>query len=259
MRRVVVTGLGAVCPIGNDVKTVWENAIKGVSGVGTVTRFDASDFGCRIAAEVKDFDVTPYMSVKEARHFDRFIHFGIAAAFQAIDYLAGRGHRKIGVLGGNWSSSQISYRRLQGCQRAFEQWGLSFDLERQTEPSRYSMADAYEAAKRLLERCPELTAIFAMSDVMAIGVIRALRDLGKRVPEDISVMGYDGISIARYSVPRLTTICQDTRQLAEQGVKVLLDSIEEEGRPVHKVVPFRMLDGESVAQCVNKVERGRSK
>lgn len=84
MRRVVVTGLGAVCPIGNDVKTVWENAIKGVSGVGTVTRFDASDFGCRIAAEVKDFDVTPYMSVKEARHFDRFIHFGIAAAFQAI-------------------------------------------------------------------------------------------------------------------------------------------------------------------------------
>ena len=182
-----------------------------------------------------------------------------AAAFQAIDYLAGRGHRKIGVLGGNWSSSQISYRRLQGCQRAFEQWGLSFDLERQTEPSRYSMADAYEAAKRLLERCPELTAIFAMSDVMAIGVIRALRDLGKRVPEDISVMGYDGISIARYSVPRLTTICQDTRQLAEQGVKVLLDSIEGEGRPVHKVVPFRMLDGESVAQCVNKVERGRSK
>lgn len=84
MRRVVVTGLGAVCSIGNDVKTVWENAIKGVSGVGTVTRFDASDFGCRIAAEVKDFDVTPYMSVKEARHFDRFIHFGIAAAFQAI-------------------------------------------------------------------------------------------------------------------------------------------------------------------------------
>lgn len=81
---MVVTGLGAVCPIGNDVKTVWENAIRGVSGVGTVTRFDASDFGCRIAAEVKDFDVTPYMSVKEARHFDRFIHFGIAAAFQAI-------------------------------------------------------------------------------------------------------------------------------------------------------------------------------
>lgn len=84
MRRVVVTGLGAVSPIGNDVKTLWDNALKGVSGVGPVTRFDASDFGCKIAAEVKDFDVSAYMPVKEARRFDRFIHFGIAAAFQAI-------------------------------------------------------------------------------------------------------------------------------------------------------------------------------
>lgn len=84
MRRVVVTGLGAVSPIGNDVKTLWDNALKGVSGVGPVTRFDVSDFGCKIAAEVKDFDVSAYMPVKEARRFDRFIHFGIAAAFQAI-------------------------------------------------------------------------------------------------------------------------------------------------------------------------------
>lgn len=84
MRRVVVTGLGAVSPIGNDVETLWENALKGTSGVGPVTRFDASDFGCKIAAEVKDFDVSSYMPLKEARRFDRFIHFGIAAAFQAI-------------------------------------------------------------------------------------------------------------------------------------------------------------------------------
>lgn len=84
MRRVVVTGLGAVSPIGNDVETLWENALKGTSGVGPVTRFDASDFGCKIAAEVKDFDISSYMPLKEARRFDRFIHFGIAAAFQAI-------------------------------------------------------------------------------------------------------------------------------------------------------------------------------
>ncbi|MBM6928655.1 beta-ketoacyl-ACP synthase II [Parasutterella secunda] len=84
MRRVVVTGLGGVCPIGNDIETIWKNALAGKSGVGAVTRFDATEFGCRIAAEVKDFDVTPYMPAKEARRFDRFIHFGIAAAFQAI-------------------------------------------------------------------------------------------------------------------------------------------------------------------------------
>lgn len=170
------------------------------------------------------------------------------AAFQAISYLIGKGHTQIGVLGGNWSSSQISYQRLQGCKRAFEHWGLPFEPQRQTEPSRYSMADAYAATRRLLERCPELTAIFAMSDVIAVGVIRALGDLGKRVPQDISVVGYDGISMGRYTIPRLTTIAQDTKRLAEQGVELLLEQLLHGGQSVHQMVPFRLLDGESVAQ-----------
>ena len=169
-----------------------------------------------------------------------------AGAAQAIDYLIGQGHRSIGILGGNWSCSQISYRRIQGCREAFDRWGLPFDGDLQCEPSRYSMADAYAAARRLLERCPNLTAIFAMSDVMAIGAIRALRDLGKRVPEDISVVGYDGISMASYSVPRLTTVRQDTQHLAEQGVEVLLRSMEGRSTATHGVVPFQLVVGESV-------------
>lgn len=179
------------------------------------------------------------------------------AAYKVIDYLAQKGHRSIGVLGGNWfSESQISYRRLQGCKRAFERRGLPFDPERQAEPSRYSMAEAYAATQRLLGRCPELTAIFAMSDVMAVGVIRALRDLGKRVPEDISVVGYDGISMGRYTIPRLTTICQDTKSLAEQGVDLLLHNMTGTCHGVHEVVPFRLLDGESVAELAAEAERG---
>ena len=178
-----------------------------------------------------------------------------AAAGQVVEYLAGQGHRHIGVLGGSWScsQSQISCRRIQGCRAAFGRLGLPFD-EGQCEPCRYSMAEGYAAALRLLDRNPELTAIFALSDVMAIGAIRALRDLGKRVPEDISVVGYDGISIARYSIPRLTTISQDTRQLAEQGVDILLRNIERSSGPVHRVVPFRLLDGESVANLERENE-----
>lgn len=84
MRRVVVTGLGMVCPIGNDVKTSWENALAGVNGIGTITQFDASGMGCQIAGEVKDFDVTQYMPAKEARRYDRFLHFGVAAGVQAV-------------------------------------------------------------------------------------------------------------------------------------------------------------------------------
>lgn len=84
-RRVVITGLGQVSPVGNDVQTAWNNLLAGKSGIGTITRFDASDLACQIAGEVKDFDITQYVSAKEARRMDKFIHFGIAAALQAID------------------------------------------------------------------------------------------------------------------------------------------------------------------------------
>lgn len=170
------------------------------------------------------------------------------AAYQVIRYLADRGHRNIGVLGGNWACTQISYRRLKGCQRALEELGLPADMARQCEDCRYSMPEAYAAARRLLGRCPELTAIFAVSDVMAIGVIRAIQDLGKRVPEDMSVMGFDGVAIGEYLVPRLATVRQNTQHMAERGVDVLLRNIERSARPFHEVVPFQMISGESVAR-----------
>jgi len=83
-RRVVVTGLGCVSPVGNTVDTTWANLLAGQSGVGLITKFDASTFSCKIAAEVKGFDIEAYMSAKEARTMDTFIHFGIAAAEQAV-------------------------------------------------------------------------------------------------------------------------------------------------------------------------------
>jgi 3-oxoacyl-[acyl-carrier-protein] synthase II len=83
-RRVVVTGLGCVSPVGNTVDTTWANLLAGQSGVGLITKFDASTFGCKIAAEVKGFDIESYMSAKEARTMDTFIHYGIAAAAQAV-------------------------------------------------------------------------------------------------------------------------------------------------------------------------------
>lgn len=172
------------------------------------------------------------------------------AAAQVIGFLAEKGHRHIGVLGGNWACSQISYRRLLGCRERMEQLGLPFE-ETQCEPCRYSMADAYEAARRLLGRCPELTAIFAMSDVMATGAIRAIRDLGRRVPEDVSVVGYDGVPISDYLVPRLATVRQDTQLLAQRGVELLLRSIRRpDSSPVHDVVSFRLIPGESVADLI---------
>ncbi|OHC63448.1 MAG: beta-ketoacyl-[acyl-carrier-protein] synthase II [Rhodocyclales bacterium GWA2_65_20] len=83
-RRVVVTGLGIVSPVGNTVPETWENIVAGKSGIGAITRFDASAFSVRIAGEVKNFDVGGYLSPKEARRMDTFIHYGMAAGIQAF-------------------------------------------------------------------------------------------------------------------------------------------------------------------------------
>lgn len=170
------------------------------------------------------------------------------AAENVIDLLADLGHRRIGVLGGNLTCTQISYKRLMGCKKAFERRQLPFDIESQCELCRYSMPDAYAAVQRLLLRRPDLTAIFALGDVMALGAIRAFEDMGKRVPKDISVIGYDGIITGEYYIPRLTTIKQDTKQLAKQGVETLLKNFMRKGPSVHKIVPYQLVSGESVAR-----------
>ena len=170
------------------------------------------------------------------------------AAEEVIQMLAGQGHRMIGVVGGNDSCSQIGYRRLVGTLNACKRLGLPFDVKLQYEPCRYALPDAHAAARKLLERCPGLTAVFAISDVIAMGVIRALRDMGRRVPEDISVVGYDGIVTGQYFLPRLSTVRQDTQRLAERGVETLLRGIFINVKPVHEVIPFQLIEGESVTR-----------
>ena len=83
-RRVVVTGLGLVSPVGNTIQSAWDNLLAGKSGIGTITKFDHSGLSVHFAGEVKDFQIEDYISAKEARHMDTFIHYGIAAGTQAF-------------------------------------------------------------------------------------------------------------------------------------------------------------------------------
>lgn len=84
-RRVVVTGLGIISPIGNDIDTFWENVKKGTVGIGEITKFDTTDFKVKLAAEVKDFDATKYMDKREARRMELFSQYAVAAAKQAVE------------------------------------------------------------------------------------------------------------------------------------------------------------------------------
>jgi len=84
-RRVVVTGLGLLTPVGNTVEESWKNIVAGKSGIAAITAFDASGFSARISGSVKDFDPTEYITPKDVKKMDTFIHFGIAAGIQALN------------------------------------------------------------------------------------------------------------------------------------------------------------------------------
>lgn len=169
-----------------------------------------------------------------------------AAAEYAIDYLIGQGHKKIGILGGDIVLSHTSKQRYFGCVKSFQKHQISFDEQKYYEKSSFSYESAYEAMKNLLKKAEDLTAVFAMSDVTAIGAIRAIIDSGRQVPEDISVMGFDGITMAEYYNPKLTTIQQQYRVLAGRSVEILLQNIDWNVVPIHEIVPFHLVQGESV-------------
>ena len=164
----------------------------------------------------------------------------------AIEMLIALGHRKIAVIGGDCQVSDTSRLRFEGCLQAFSDHGISFDPERDYQGVRYSYQDGYRATKALLASGREFTALFASADVMAIGAIRALRECGKRVPEDVSVMGMDGLPIGDYLVPQLTTVCQSVSSMARRSVEILLGSIEDGERAQHETIPFRIYRRESV-------------
>ena len=85
MERVVITGMGAITPVGNDVPSFWESLKTGKCGIGPITKFDVSDFKVKLGAEVKDFDPTQYMEKREARRADANVHYAMAAAIQAVE------------------------------------------------------------------------------------------------------------------------------------------------------------------------------
>lgn len=170
----------------------------------------------------------------------------IAAARCAVDQLFVAGHRRIGILGGDFDKSYTSHQRFLGCEQSFSEHGAVLDVEHCYEKARFSFGSACRAMKRLIGKFPDVTAVFAMSDVMAIGAIRALRDLGYRVPEDVSVIGFDGTSLAEYYNPKLATIKQQHQMLANRSIEILFDQIELKKEPIHEIVPFEFVNGESI-------------
>ena len=169
----------------------------------------------------------------------------VLAGRTAIEHLISQGHEKIAIIGGPRIYSSMTQERYRGCMAAFRNHGIDFDEELDYESVRFSFDWGYQAAKRLLEKDRGYSAIFAMADVLAIGAIRALQDAGLRVPEDVSVVGLDGLAIGEYIVPRLTTISQNVEELADRSFRILLESIENHVSARYEIVPVSLVDRES--------------
>lgn len=167
------------------------------------------------------------------------------AARCAIDSLIALGHRQIAMVGGNRECSDTSRLRFEGYLQSLESHGIEFDADTGYQMARYSCRDGYDATQRLLSSGRTFTALFAVADVVAIGAIRALQDYGLRVPEDVSVMGFDGLPLGTYLVPRLTTVAQSAGVMAQRSVELLLERIEHGGEACHETVPFTIYQRES--------------
>lgn len=166
-----------------------------------------------------------------------------------VTYLLQQGHRRIGVITENLEVPSVGRLRVEGYRKALEEYDIPYDgelvyeLKDRVDP--YSMQNGYDGAKELLRKNPDITAIYCIADVLAIGACRAIRESGRQIPEDISVAGYDGIDTGAFITPQLTTIVQPVEDISKESIRLLLDMIDEKSGPRTVYLPGKLMVRES--------------
>ncbi|MGL5549085.1 MAG: LacI family DNA-binding transcriptional regulator [Culicoidibacterales bacterium] len=168
----------------------------------------------------------------------------VKAAKTLIDSLITKGHKEIGLIGGHHLAVVTQEREL-GYQQALKAAKLPIRPETMM-IANFSEKEAYQLAERYLKVNPQVTAVFCMSDLMAIGFIQRCHELGVKIPEQLSVVGFDDIDLARYVTPKLTTIHQDFHLFGSEACKMLIELIETTKKGRHKFLTYKLVDRESV-------------
>ena len=153
--------------------------------------------------------------------------------------------KTVGILGGVLSSYGPSGLRYGGFCSVCSERGADIP---DSELCAYTFSSAYEAAVALYHKCKDMTAVFAMSDIIAVGAVRAFLDMGKRVPEDISVLGFDGIELSEYSNPRIATLAQPIHQISSLSVRMLVNMIEDGAEASHVTLRAQFRSGGSMGR-----------
>lgn len=199
----------------------------------------------------------PFVCCSYANHYgtlpkDSYSSVSIAdedTAYEAVAHLIQCGHKRIAALIAATDDRSISQLRYEGYVKALRDHGLEVDDSLVLCTNDYDIRAAYETVKGELERenGGDFTAVFAISDNMAIGAMRALRDGGRRVPEDCSVIAIDGLELSAYIEPPLTTLCQPKEEMGRESVQQLLALMQGDGTHMQHILPTQLREGRSVA------------
>jgi len=153
----------------------------------------------------------------------------VAAAGEAVNHLLSLGRRSIAAIGTSRRPAGTVAQRQRGYEQALTAAGLPLDRARYGDVDLFHREPGYLAMRELLRRCPELDAVFCFNDLLAFGALRALAEAGRRVPEDVAVVGFDDVQECRYSSPPLTSISPDKAAIARYAVDLLLQRLQRGG------------------------------
>lgn len=168
----------------------------------------------------------------------------IESAYEATKYLIELGHKKIAVMIGEENDIGISWTRLKGYKKAMAEYNISFSDEYLLVGD-YSSERAYKVMKEFLNKHKEVTAIFSISDIMAIGIAKAIAEEGYEIGKDISLIGFDGMDISKFYNPGIATVEQPKKLMAEKSVELLMKLLKNEGENAHIILDTKLLKRDS--------------
>ena len=176
----------------------------------------------------------------------------VGESYKMVNYLIGMGHRRIAIMAAPKSDDSIGNLRMQGYLKALKDNGITVDegliWHAKEDTDTYSMENGYNVMKEQLAQNRDFTAVFAISDTMAIGAIRALHEAGIKIPDEISIAGFDGINMGKYCIPSLTTVVQPFSRMARKTTELLFDVIRKGGEHRKVTMEASILERESVAK-----------
>ena len=168
-------------------------------------------------------------------------------AYRAVSTLLDLGHRRIAALVSDCEDHSISQLRYKGYLDALADRGIAFDPALLAESgAAFRMSEAYQATIALLDRGADFTAMFTLSDTMAMAAMKALADRGRHVPDDCSVIAIDGLEASQYTIPTLTTMVQPAEEMARVSVDLLMEMIRDGAKPRHVILDAPMRQGASI-------------